>query len=133
MHHHDQAGVTDAAFAHLAGIATLNIAFCIQITDAAFAPLAALTSLNMCGCNLITDAAFERLTHLRSLNISNCTQANITGVNIKLLTELHTLRHSDCTATISDVASRVLLAERDDGDESPRWRDSDAETEDAMM
>ena len=45
----NQAGITDAAFAHLTGIRTLDMSYCNQagITDMAFAHLAGIHTLDM--------------------------------------------------------------------------------------
>jgi hypothetical protein len=61
----DQATITDAAFAHLAGIHTLDMSWCRQatITDVAFAHLAGIHTLNMrfCSTASITAACRDRL------------------------------------------------------------------------
>ena len=55
----------DAAFAHLAGIHTLDMNFCDQatITDGAFVHLAGNHTLNLWGCwqDTVTDACRTRL------------------------------------------------------------------------
>ena len=60
-----QSTITDGAFAHLAGIHTLDMSWCDQatITDAAFAHLAGIHTLNMRDCSqaTITDACRARL------------------------------------------------------------------------
>ena len=57
--------LTDAAFAHLAGIHTLNMIGCSQatISDAAFSHLAGIHTLIMGGCNqpMIVAACRTRL------------------------------------------------------------------------
>jgi len=59
MSYCNQAGITDAAFVHLAGIHTLNISFCVQagITDSAFAHLAGIHRLRALGCRSTVVAA----------------------------------------------------------------------------
>ena len=72
-----QPGLTDAAFAHLAGLETLDMARCRQITGAVFAHLrGTIRSLDMSGCSqaTFTDVHFEHLRGIRSLNVSFCTQ-----------------------------------------------------------
>ena len=67
----DQYDISDAAFAHLAGIHTLGMSFCSpDITGAASAHLAGIHTLNMEGCSqaTITDAAFDYLAGIHSLN-----------------------------------------------------------------
>ena len=75
-------GVTDAAFAHLAGIHTLKMDGCNQeeISDAAFAHLAGICDLDMSGCDqsTITDAAFAHLDGVNMLDMSGCNQEEIT-------------------------------------------------------
>ncbi len=62
--------MTDAGFAHLVGIHTLNMGGCDQvtITDAAFTHLAGIHTLNMSGCRqvTITDAAFAHLVGIHA-------------------------------------------------------------------
>ena len=67
----------DADFVHLRGIRTLNMSVCDQagITDAAFAHLAgSIQTLNMSNCHQvgITDAAFAHLRGIQKLDISYC-------------------------------------------------------------
>ncbi len=63
MHFCRQAGITDAAFAHLAGIHTLQMGRCNQvgITDAAFAHLHGIYALFMTGCGPARVAAARAL------------------------------------------------------------------------
>jgi hypothetical protein len=59
-----QAGVTDAAFAHLRGVHTLDMSGCVQagVTDAAFAHLASVRELTVCYSSAaITGAGFAGL------------------------------------------------------------------------
>jgi hypothetical protein len=64
-----QAGITDAAFANLAGIHTLSMSSCSQagITAAAFAHLAGMHTLNVRHCNAHTIAGAQLLQGLTSL------------------------------------------------------------------
>ncbi len=54
--------ITDGAFAHLAGIHTLNMRYCNQatITDAAFAPLAGICELDVRNCPQLAGARVRR-------------------------------------------------------------------------
>ena len=78
-----QATITDAAFAHLAGIPLLFMRGCYQttITDAAFAHLRGIHMLDMSGCTqaTITDAAFGHLAGVHTLDMRGCTQATISA------------------------------------------------------
>ena len=71
-----QPAITDAAFAHLRGIHTLDMSGCKQagITDAAFAHLRGIHTLDMSFCNQpgITDAAFAHLCGVRELSMRGC-------------------------------------------------------------
>ena len=100
---------TDADFAHLAGVHTLDMSRCNQatITDGAFAHLAGVHTLNMSGCRqwTITDGAFAHLAGVHTLDMSWCRQATITDGAFAHLAGVHTLDMSDCTqATITDGA-----------------------------
>jgi hypothetical protein len=69
-----QAGITDAAFAHLRGIYKLEMSLCNQesITDAAFEHLRGIHALDMSGCWHITEAAVARLVLNGVKNITFC-------------------------------------------------------------
>jgi hypothetical protein len=102
-----QATITDAAFAHLRGIHTLDMGGCSQptITDAAFAHLRGVHTLNMFGCgqHTITDAAFAHLRGIHALTMYGCGQ--ITDAAFAHLRGVHTLNMGQCNkATITDAA-----------------------------
>ena len=68
MSHCDQKTITDAAFAHLAGIHTLDMSGCNQwsITGAAFERLSGIKTLVVRGCKWsIADEAFPHMLFLR--------------------------------------------------------------------
>ena len=71
MRYCNQRTITDAAFAHLRGVHTLNIRECHRITDAALSHVSGIRTLNINGCRQLTDAAFDALAlnapRLRSL------------------------------------------------------------------
>jgi hypothetical protein len=69
-----QATLTDAAFAPLRGIRTLNISQCPQFTHAAFAHLKGIHTLLMWACNqpAITDAALAHLKGIKCLVLWGC-------------------------------------------------------------
>ena len=101
--------VTDAAFAHLRGIQTLDMTFCNQhtITDAAFVHLRGIHTLNMTMCwqPTITDVAFAHLTGIHTLNMRDCRQPTITDAAFAHLTGIHTLFIHGCNQpTITDAA-----------------------------
>jgi hypothetical protein len=87
--------ITDAAFANLAGIHTLDMSFCNQgtITDAAFAHLAGIHTLKMGVCNqpAITDAAFANLRGIHTLSMNYCSQPTITDAAFSYLAGIHSL------------------------------------------
>ena len=70
--------VSDAAFAHLAGVESLNMRLCKQatITNDAFQHLKGIQTLNMIGCNqaTITNDAFQYLAGIQTLYMSGCGQ-----------------------------------------------------------
>ena len=78
----DQDTITDAAFAHLAGVHTLDVAGCYQagLTDAAFSHLRGVHTLDMSSCVQagVTDAAFAHLASVRELTVCYCSAA-VTG------------------------------------------------------
>jgi hypothetical protein len=99
--------VTDAGFAHLAGIQTLNMSFCRQLTDAAFAHLRGIQTLNMRYCyqHTITDAAFAHLRGIHTLNMTMCNQPTITDAAFAHLRGIQTLDMGYCDqTTITDAA-----------------------------
>jgi len=59
----DQSTITDAAFANLRGIHTLDMGYCIQytITDAAFKHLLGIHTLNVSGCRADQKSAAREL------------------------------------------------------------------------
>jgi len=106
IQHLDIAGspaVTDAGFAHLINVVTLNMSRCRQraITDAAFANLRRLRMLDMSGCNQIsiTDGAFEHLRDVHTLNMSGADQVTITDAAFAPLRGVRKLNVSDCQIT----------------------------------
>ena len=78
---------------HLRGIHTLSTTLCTQITDAAFAHLREIKSINIKCCNqkTITDAAFLQLCGIHTLNMIGCKQATITGAAFLHLRGIHKL------------------------------------------
>ena len=105
----DQATITDSAFVHLRGIHSLDIAGCNQatITDAAFVHLKGIRELVMIGCNqaTITDAAFAHLRGIHTLHMSGCNQVSITDAAFAHLVGIHTLGVAVCNqATITNAA-----------------------------
>jgi len=78
-------GITDAAFVHLKGIQTLDMAYCTGITDAAFVHLAGIHTLTIDGCKQITDAALPHLSGIKNLLLWGCTQASLTQAALLLL------------------------------------------------
>ena len=103
--------VTDADFALLEGIHSLNMAGCNQaiITDAAFAHLRGIDSLWMNYCNqvTITDAAFAHLRGIDALGMDGCNQATISDAAFAHLKGIHTLFMSGCNQ-ITDAAMEHL-------------------------
>ena len=101
----NQAGITDAAFAHLAGIHTLNMSYCYQegITNAAFAHLCGIHTLIMRNCYQIgiTDAVFAHLAGIHTLDMSYCHQVGITDAALTHLTGIHTFHLNLVTLRIS--------------------------------
>ena len=99
----DQNTITDAAFSHLTGIHTLAMANCNQntITDAAFAHLTGIHTLwiNRCNQNTITDAAFAHLAGIRELNMSSCNQVTITDAAFTYLAGILTIHLFGCNLT----------------------------------
>ena len=96
-------GVTDAAFAHLRGVHTLDMrdhedthswswTSFMQITDAAFAHLRGIHTLDMSHCCEITDAAFNHLAGIHTLCMSKCIQ--ISDAAFVHLRGIHTLNMS---------------------------------------
>jgi hypothetical protein len=85
--------ISDAAFAHLRGIHTLDMGACDQpaVTDAAFAHLVGVQrlSIDSCAHATITDAAFAHLRGIQLLNISWCSQ--LTDATFVHLRGIHTL------------------------------------------
>ena len=105
----NQPSITDAAFAHLAGIQRLSMRGCIQatITDASFAHLQGIQKLNMSGCLQLTDAAFVHLRGIHTLFMWLCSQRAITDAAFVHLRGIHTLMMDGCDqATI--LAPRLL-------------------------
>jgi len=105
----DQATITDAAFAHIAGVHTLNMALCNQatITDAAFAHIAGVHTLDMSYCpqETITDAAFAHIAGVHTLNMMECYQETITDAAFAHIAGVHTLNMAHCAqAGITDAA-----------------------------
>ena len=96
-----QAAITDAAFAHLSGIHTLNMSECNQagITDAAFAHLRGIHTLIMGMCTQagITDAAISHLRGIHTLSMCYCSDS-ITGSTFD---QLHGI--SDLMVTNEDL------------------------------
>ena len=104
-----QVSLTDAAFAHLAGIKQLDMTWCNQptITDAAFVHLKGIHTLTMSDCRqtTITDAAFAHLAGIHTLHMFACRQATITDAAFSHLAGIHTLCIFACNqSTISDAA-----------------------------
>ena len=105
-------GITDAAFAHLRGIRTLDMTLCRQgaITDAAFAHLAGVQRLSLWDCQpfagqpfILTDAAFAHLRGIRVLNMSWCKQ--FTDAAFAHLRGIHALFMWNCNQrTLTDAA-----------------------------
>ena len=107
----NQQAITDAAFAHLAGIQRLCIRFCSQdtITDAAFAHLRGIQLLNMGGCRQLTDAAFVHLRGIHTLYMWFCYQPAITDAAFVHLRGIHTLVMDSCNqATITGATLSSL-------------------------
>ena len=101
------APVFDADFVHFVGLRRLSMVLCCEVTDAAFALLAGIDTLNMCGCNqpAITNAAFAHLTGIRVLCMGSCDQPTITDAAFVNLAGIHTLDMSECSQpTITDAA-----------------------------
>ena len=114
MSYCNQETITDAAFAHLAGIHTLNMDRCSQktITDAAFAHLAGIHTLSMSRCwqETITDAAFAHLAGIHTLNMSCCQQETITDAAFAHLAGVHKLVMAGCIQkTITNAAFPHLV------------------------
>ena len=109
--------LSDAALAHLVppggGASTLRVLSmrsCRQFTDAGFAHLRGLRTLDMQGCYqaTITDAAFEPLAgSLRSLNMSECRQAGITDAAFAHLRGCQELSMSRCHQLTSAALARL--------------------------
>ena len=100
----DQPAITDAAFVPLAGLQRLCIGSCSQasITDAALAPLRGIKLLNMSACMQFTDAAFAHLRGIHTLHMRSCDQPAITDAAFAHLKGIHTLGMSGCgQATIT--------------------------------
>ncbi len=72
--------ITNAAFAPLRALHTLNISSMQQLTDAVFVHLTSLRHLDISCCRSITDAAFAHLTHLETLVMRECKQNTLTRV-----------------------------------------------------
>ena len=79
--------LTDADFAHLAGVRAVDMSECSQatITDAAFVHLRGVHTLHMTGCRqaTITDAAFVHLRGVHTLDMSECRQDTITSAGLR--------------------------------------------------
>jgi hypothetical protein len=94
----NQSTITDAAFAHLAGIQRLSLWACSQatITDAVFAHLRGIQLLNISSCKQFTDAAFVHLRDIPALFMWGCSQATITDAAFAHLRGIHTLVMEYC-------------------------------------
>ena len=100
-----QPTLTDAAFLQLGGLHTLDISGCSQgtFTDELFAPLgAALRDLTMDGCTQFTDEVFKHLGSLHSLSICDCSQ--LTGSGLHHLTRLQKLQLKGCSPALRKAA-----------------------------
>jgi hypothetical protein len=104
-------GVTDAAFAHLRGIHTLEMGYCDQaaLTDAAFAHLRGIRTLDMTACNqeTITDAAFAHLRGIHALEMRLCNQAAITPAAFARLAGIHALDAHACRRAVWAAADAL--------------------------
>ena len=73
-----RADLTDADFAHLAGVKTLNMQWCHGITDAGLAHLRGIHTLDMRYCTGITgDAGLPHLAGIHALYVTGCTPAAV--------------------------------------------------------
>jgi len=85
---------TNEGLMRLESLTSLDVRWCSQaaLTDAAFAPLKSLRSLNISGCRQFTNAAFAHLTGLTLFDMSGCHQLSITDGRFGRLTSLTELR-----------------------------------------
>ena len=104
-------GLTDAAFEHLRGLHTLVMNSCRQasITDAAFSHLHGLHTLHMIYCwqPAITDAAFTHLNGIQLLDMDGCRQATVAGATFAHLRGVRLLRMHTCSPR-AIAAARAL-------------------------
>ena len=104
--------LTDAAFAHLGGLHTLQMSWCSPaITDAAFVHLRGLRSLWITGNDqpAITDAAFLHLRGIQMLDMSFCAQGTITGATLGQLRGVRLLVMRGCSPAAIAAASVLGL------------------------
>ena len=90
-----RADLTDADFAHLAGVKRLSMRGCTGVTNAGLAHITGVHALNMSLCTRVTDAGFAHLRGIRTLDMSGCT--GITDAGLAHLRGIHTLRMFRCT------------------------------------
>ncbi len=102
-------GITDAGLAHLAGIRTLDMGYCAGITDAGLAHLRGIHTLDMGGCTGITDAGLAHLRGVHTLNMYHCD--GITDAGLAHLAGIHTLKMVAC-GRVSGVGLAQLAGVR---------------------
>jgi hypothetical protein len=106
MSHCKQETITDDALTHLDGISGLDISYCDQITDAAFAHFAGLDALGMASCRSVKSETLLHLKGIRRLDISYCDQ--IQGKHLAELTGLRQLKMRNCSQLGDDTLSHLV-------------------------
>ncbi len=84
-----RADLTDADFAHLAGVKTLNMERCTGVSNAGLADLTGIHTLDTRVCLGITDAGLAHLTGIHTLDMGVCYR--ITDAGLAHHTGIHTM------------------------------------------